>query len=179
MGWAKFDDNYTMNPKILAAGHLAELLDVRGIIWCARNETDGFVSREALALLSRQIPKVKEKAARLVEVGRWSVVDGGWMVLNFLDYNPSHAECEKRRSEGRERAQRSRERNAKQSSTCAVGSGDPRAGDGTGSSWLTNFAIRDCDLCDSSGWVLDYGPEGARKCEHGEPSNVIQLGAGA
>src|SRR5579859_4531304 len=64
MSWARFDDNYSLNPKILMAGYLAELLDMRAIIWCARYETDGFVSEDALSIVGRSIPGVKAKIGK-------------------------------------------------------------------------------------------------------------------
>ncbi len=92
MGWARVDDNYPDHPKILAAGPLAELLDVRGIIYCARHETDGFIHTNALHNLGIGIPAAKRRAAKLVEVGRWEVVDDGWMVHDFLEFHPSKAQ---------------------------------------------------------------------------------------
>lgn len=108
MAWARFDDNYTMNPKIIAAGPWAELLDVRGIIFCALNETDGIIAREVLARLGTGIPAPKAKAKRLVEVGRWLEHEDGWEVHNYLKYNPSHAKLEAERESARNRMSKAR-----------------------------------------------------------------------
>lgn len=167
MSWARFDDNYTMNPKVLAAGYQAELLDMRAIVWCARYETDGFVSDDALSIVGRSIPAHRAKAKKLVEVGRWTKGDGGWWVCNYLSYNPSHEECERRRKEGKERASRSRERKANERRTSEVGSGDPRGGDG----YLSRFAIADCEICDEQGWI--WREDGVIRCEHGQ--NPLKL----
>jgi hypothetical protein len=175
MSWARFDDNYSLNPKILMAGKDAELLDMRAIIWCARYETDGFVAEDALSIVGRSIPAVKAKITKLIEVGRWSEGVGGWWITHYLNYNPSHEECERRRKEGKERAARSRERKANEQRTSASGSGDPRGGDGLSVSQFDSFAIFECDLCDSNGWVTNDKGE-AVKCEHGqEQSNVAHL----
>lgn len=160
MGWARFDDKYIFNPKILAAGPWAELLDVRGIIWCAGQETDGLVSSDSLAVIARGIPKVKQQVEKLIQVGRWETVDGGWMVLKYLDYNPSREQCEKRRQDGKERAARSREQKAKHERTFASGSGDPRGGDGLS---VAVQELKNCELCDSQGFVLD---------EHGDVAST-------
>jgi len=104
MSWAKFDDGYLDHPKLLQAGPWAELLDVRAVIWCAKYETDGHIPKAALPGLGRGIPRVSVRVAALVEVGRWIVnPKGGWLVHNFLDYNPSKAEREDIRRSGRER----------------------------------------------------------------------------
>lgn len=109
MGWARMDDGYLGHPKILEAGPWAELLDLRSIIWCAKYETDGLVTRSALQSIGRGIPKVPARVLSLIEVGRWLVNDGGgWWVHDFLKYNPSKAEKETQREQGRERVRKHR-----------------------------------------------------------------------
>lgn len=111
MTWARFDDNYSDHPKIVAAGALAELLDMRAIIYCARYGTDGQLHATALPRISTGIVKPLEKAAKLVDVGRWSPTGDGWEVLDFLDYNPSSADAEeaaRARSEKAKRAAQAR-----------------------------------------------------------------------
>lgn len=128
MVWARFDDCYSESPKIEAAGPWAELLDMRAIIYCARNETDGLVTKTAMAKISTNIPNPRARAATLVEVGRWKPNEGGgWLIHDFLDYNPSKAQLEEQRAEGRVRAKRSRERSREpdtnETRSHAVGSG--------------------------------------------------------
>ena len=113
MGWAKFDDQYTDHPKIVAAGSMAELLDMRAVIHCARYETDGFVQAVQLPRIAVGITSPKKQAARLVEVGRWIKVDGGWMVHDFLDYHPSKADKEEEREKARERMANARKNKRK------------------------------------------------------------------
>lgn len=104
MGWAKFDDGYLDHPKILEVGPWAELLDMRAVIWCAKYDTDGLVTKVALKRLGREIPKVSTRVRALVDVGRWLVNEGGgWMVHDFLKYNPSKAQREADRESGRVR----------------------------------------------------------------------------
>lgn len=108
------DDGYMFHPKVVEVGPWAELLDRRAIEHCAKNETDGLVTRSALKLIGRSIPKVAERVTALLEVGRWTMNDGGgYLVHDFLKYNPSKAQKEQIRALGKERQQRHREsRNA-------------------------------------------------------------------
>lgn len=180
MSWARFDDNYSLNPKILAAGPWCELLDVRAIIWCARYETDGFVSYDSLSIVGLSIPSVRAKAKKLVEVGRWTEGDGGWWIVHYLTYNPSHEECERRRKEGKERAARSRERKANERRTFGVGSGDPRGGDGIVISSVDELIakpIEKCVSCADTGWI--YLDDGVVRCDHGQNDLKLVRGAGA
>lgn len=115
MGWARMDDGYMDHPKILEAGPWCELLDRRAIEYCAAHDTDGLVTRSALKKIGREIPKVASRVLTLVDVGRWTVNEGGgWWVHDFLTYNPSKAERETIRASGRERqaAWRKRARDA-------------------------------------------------------------------
>lgn len=109
MGWARFDDSYTDNPKIREAGPWAELLDMRAIIYCARYDTDGRLTSTALNLIRHGIPRHVEKVDRLVTVGRWMTdPGGGWQIRGFLDHNPSRAERADMKARGRERQARFR-----------------------------------------------------------------------
>lgn len=109
MGWARFDDQYSDNPKILEAGPWAELLDMRAIIYSARMETDGLITRATLKRISHGIPKVADRVNMLLEVGRWKVNDGGgWLIHDYLAYNPSKTQRAAERERGRERVQKHR-----------------------------------------------------------------------
>ena len=103
MGWAKFDDQFTRHPKVIAAGPWAELLAMRGVIYAAGLETDGFIPTAGLAHIGAGIPAVRKRAAALVEVGLWEESDGGWVIHDFLDYHPSKAERDVDRGYARRR----------------------------------------------------------------------------
>lgn len=110
MGWAKFDDQFTDHPKIVAAGALAELLAVRAVIHCARYETDGHVRAAVLTRLTAGIPNPRKHVEALVREGLWDEdPDGdGWWVHDFLDFHPSRDELEGKRAEAKERMRRVR-----------------------------------------------------------------------
>ncbi|HKE66808.1 MAG TPA: hypothetical protein VKB59_19455 [Micromonosporaceae bacterium] len=109
MGWARFDDTYTDNPKIRAAGPWAELLDMRAIIYCARYDTDGRLTPSGLQTIRHGIARPVEKVERLIAVGRWSIdPSGGWQVIGFLEHNLSKAARDDIRRGGRERQARYR-----------------------------------------------------------------------
>jgi hypothetical protein len=108
MGWIRLDDTHQDHPKLVEAGPMAELLDVRAICYSARLELDGRVPSAALVQLGRGIPRVRVHVQRLVKVGRWRVAsrrDGGdgWVINGFLDQQPSKAEREAERASARER----------------------------------------------------------------------------
>lgn len=115
MGWAKFDDQFSDHPKVVAAGPMAELLAMRAIIYCARYETDGMIQAEQLPRLALGIASPKKQVAALVRVGLWDEVDGGWMVHDFLDYHPSAKRRDQEREEARQRMAKVRAKRARSS----------------------------------------------------------------
>lgn len=112
MAWVKLDDAMPHHPKIVAAGPQAFALDVAAICYSNRFATDGFIAESALKTIlpgTRNAPKL---AAKLVDVGRWKRVEGGWIVHDIGDYQPSAADqkelSRKRAAAGRKGGKRSR-----------------------------------------------------------------------
>lgn len=94
MGWARLDDKRADNEKLMAAGFEARGLDEAAICWCAGHESDGVIPETAVAMLAvgHGCKGWRKVVARLVGVGRWHAVDGGWELHDYLDYNPSRAQ---------------------------------------------------------------------------------------
>lgn len=86
MTWARLDDGFDEHPKVVARSDRAFRAHVRGIVYCARNLTNGFVP-EAAAVQLRGRPAVDE----LVLAGLWEQVDGGYRIHDYLDYHPTRA----------------------------------------------------------------------------------------
>lgn len=90
--YAPLDVHYYDDNKVILAGESAEILFVRGLAFCKRQRTNGFVSRSQLARLG--LKKVTQRARKLVEVGLWSEVDGGYEVVSWSKYNRTKEEIE-------------------------------------------------------------------------------------
>ena len=99
MSWAKLDDGFFRHPKARAAGKDGRALFIAGLCWAASHLTDGFIAETDLGLIAAEAEvRPAPTARRLVEVGLWEPVDGGWVIHDYLDYNPSaEAVREKRR----------------------------------------------------------------------------------
>jgi len=105
--WIRLDDNFADHPKVAAAGPLAGWVHVCGLVYCGRFLTDGFVPEniafrladfEGLGIATGGIRGVAEFGhditmaeliERLVEVGLWEPCNGGYMIHDYLDYNPT------------------------------------------------------------------------------------------
>ncbi len=92
MAWVKLDDTMPTHPKVLAAGPQAFALDVAGICYSNKHATDGMIASYALPAVLPGLSNPKRHAAKLVEVGRWVEVDGGWVIHDVQEYQPTAAE---------------------------------------------------------------------------------------
>jgi len=105
MSWAKFDDQYTDHPKIVYVGPLGLALHVAATCYCARYLTDGFVPSAMMNRLlcfdginvDSNAVTTKLLTDKLVEVGLFELSDGGYMVHDYLKYNPSGAQVKAER----------------------------------------------------------------------------------
>lgn len=108
MAWVKLDDSMPTHPKMMAVGVEGFALDVAGIAYCNRYETNGFITDQSLGAVLPALRSPGRIAEKLVAVGRWSRVDGGWQIHDYLEYQPSRESKDKDRSAARERMRRVR-----------------------------------------------------------------------
>jgi len=101
MAWAKIDDQFYMSLKNARMDRDEQDLYLAGIVYCNGQLTDGFIPASKLTLLCAwaKIPSeanaeanAQAIASRLVEHEYWELVDGGYVVHDFLDWNMSRAE---------------------------------------------------------------------------------------
>ena len=114
MTWSRFDDAAPKHPKARMAGNEAWALWAAAVMYCNRYLTDGFVPTAALATECLPFPISPAKARKLAEAlcevkvrvdghGLFERAEGGYLVHDFLDWNPSKAEVESKRKADRER----------------------------------------------------------------------------
>ncbi len=99
MPWIRFEDNFPEHPKVLALSDGAFRLHVRAIGYAARHLTDGHVSSAALRSMTRR----SALPAELVAAGIWEHEGDGYKVHDYLHYQPSKTEVQKRRAADSER----------------------------------------------------------------------------
>lgn len=99
MPWAKLDDQFGFNPKVIAAGKDGKLAYVMALTYSASQLTDGFIQDAALPMIAvmAETEDMQTTAARLVKVGLWERVEGGYVIHDYLDYNPSAEETKTKR----------------------------------------------------------------------------------
>ncbi|MCM8555655.1 hypothetical protein [Streptomyces sp. STCH 565 A] len=109
MPWVKLDDRFPSHRKIALLSDRAFRLHVSAICWCAENLTDGRISDRELALVTR-VRGVKATAKQLEDAGLWDRADDGWLIHDYLDYNPSREQVLLERKKNAERQERFRRR---------------------------------------------------------------------
>lgn len=117
MPWVKIDDSFADHPKHLRAGPLGVCLWLAGLAYCNRQaQHDGFIPAEKVPVLY-PLPKPMVIAETLVAVGLWHRVEGGFLVHDYHEYQPTAEEVaalrEKRAAAGRLGGKRSGEARAK------------------------------------------------------------------
>lgn len=95
MTWVIKDDQFPEHPKVWALSDAAYRLHDAAIHYCNRHETDGRLPVDKARAL---VPRFKKSALdELVGRSMWTVTDTEYLIHDFLDWNPSHAEREAKR----------------------------------------------------------------------------------
>jgi len=108
MGYV-LDDGWDNCAPVARAGNAAFGVYARCGIWVARNLTDGFIPGEIATAYGSP-----ELARKLVDVGLWEAVEGGYLAVDYLELNATAEAVSKRRKTESERKARYRERLAEQ-----------------------------------------------------------------
>jgi hypothetical protein len=106
MPWFKLDDNFHLHPKVHDAGNAAVGLWVRCGTYSAQYLTDGHVPAKVVREYGRSAEIKALVAARL-----WVPNGDGFVIPDYLEYNPSREQVLARRATDAERQAR-RRRNA-------------------------------------------------------------------
>lgn len=102
MAYAQIDDLFADHPKVAGLSDAAFRLHVAGILHCSRLLTDGLVDADEVPRLVRRYRKAA--LAELVDRCLWSwVLDGAYVIHDYLDWNPSREQVEERRKNARKR----------------------------------------------------------------------------
>lgn len=85
--WFKVDDGLAFHRKAVEAGNAAIGLWVRAGAHCGQHLTDGFIPTKTVLKLG-----TRAQAARLVAVGLWVEVDGGYQFHGWGEWQPTRDE---------------------------------------------------------------------------------------
>lgn len=103
MAWLRIDDRVRTHPKLVSAGPAAAWFWFCGICYAREHLTDGVIPRGIIQTLAPGVSGGKRLAERLVTCGLWHVHTDGYVIHDFLDWNPSRAAVETIREADRSR----------------------------------------------------------------------------
>jgi hypothetical protein len=93
--WLRLDDAFVEHPKVIGLSDLAFRLHIKGLCYSSRYLTDGHVPETAV--------KDSKLTKELTRSGLWAKAEGGWLIHDFLEYNPSREQVLEDRRRARER----------------------------------------------------------------------------
>ena len=126
MTWVKLDDQFPIHRKVAGLSDAVYRLASEAIFWCSRNSTDGVIRAAELKESSKRatLPRAAELVGRdlwhaagdlctrckemLVDAGTPEPSDG-WVIHDYLKYQPSRVQVDKDRDTKAERQRRWRE----------------------------------------------------------------------
>lgn len=114
MPWARLDDGYFTNGKVVGLSKDAKLLDLAAITFSARELRNGILTRADIRVIAAQIDVEApfELIHELVRAGRWEMSGQQYVIHDYLDYNPTREQVIAARENNAERQARWRERQA-------------------------------------------------------------------
>jgi hypothetical protein len=106
MTWAKVDDGFWCHPKVVGLPLEAIGVWALALSWCSKNLTDGAIPRRLVKAMEWPETAVDE----LVAEGLWEETDRGWLVHDYLDFNPSKSDVDAAKDSQRKRTAKFRDR---------------------------------------------------------------------
>lgn len=107
MAWLRIDDGFGEHEKIIDLSDRSFRLHVVSLCYCARNLTDGKLTAKRVAAVCAITGARRANLAELVDAGLW-IENGsdGYIIKDYLEYNPTAEEAKKRRKERSEAGKR-------------------------------------------------------------------------
>lgn len=87
MAWFKIDDRFHSHPKVVQAGNAAIGAWVRLGAWCSDHLTDGHIPHQVASMFATE-----SELEQLHETELLRATGTGWVIPDYLDFNPSAAE---------------------------------------------------------------------------------------
>jgi hypothetical protein len=104
--WTRLDDGFCTNPKVWRAGKAATGLYAMALSWCGEQLTDGFIGEAAMRMLldDGERPLVDG----LLGAGLIVTTEGGYLIPDYLEFNPSREQVRAQHAAHRDRQRRYR-----------------------------------------------------------------------
>lgn len=93
MPWfINLDEEFPWHRKLVRLSDAAFRLHLHAICWASKNRTDGAIPTDDLVDVAPRLKRRELLAEQLVKADLWTPTGHlGWVINDFLDYNPSSA----------------------------------------------------------------------------------------
>jgi hypothetical protein len=94
MPWVRIDDDFPQHPKVVQVGPIGMALQIAALCYSNHYLTDGFIPQQVVEhlLIGCSTDVTADTVEKLVQVGMWEVGNKGYMIHDFLEYQPSKAQ---------------------------------------------------------------------------------------
>lgn len=111
MSWIRLDDGFPRHRRVQELGRdvVAKWLHIVALCYCGEHLTDGLVDEIALRSIINDADIPPSAARRcipkLVAAGLWIEHESrsGWLIRDYLDYNPTRASVKAKREQAKDR----------------------------------------------------------------------------
>lgn len=107
MTWIKLEDSFPDHPKIAALSDRAFRVHISALCYCGKYLTNGVIPAPIANKIC--VNNGSRIIKRLVEIGLWSRVEGGYEINDYLKYQTSKEQAEMEKETNRLRAAKARE----------------------------------------------------------------------
>ena len=111
MAWARIDDQYAEHPRIVGLTDRTFRLHTAAICLANRKLTDGHLSTHDTRMLLALTKATKRHVDELLEAGVWETNGDGWVIRDYLQWNPDAETVKGRRRGSAERVAKYRRSN--------------------------------------------------------------------
>ena len=109
MPWVRLDDRFPSHRKVALLSDRAFRLHISALCWSSENLTEGKILDSELRVIAH-VRNIKAAAKELEDRQLWDRVDDGWVIHDFLEYNPDRAKVQAERENNAARQQAWRDR---------------------------------------------------------------------
>ena len=107
MAWTRIDDDFHSHPKVQQAWQASRPslgLHLLAMSHCGHYLTDGCISESFVRTCLPAAAARRQAVAALVDAGLWECEGSGWIIHDYLNFNPSREQVETDRAERSEHA---------------------------------------------------------------------------
>ena len=108
MAWARIDDQYAEHPRIVGLTDRSFRLQTAAICLANRKLTDGHLGDADTRVLLALTKATKRHIEELIAAGVWTKNGHGYVIRDYLDWNPDAETVKERRRKDNERRNRNR-----------------------------------------------------------------------